>query len=109
MAFKCIIAMVKPHLTDDMVTAAKEAGATGATILPGKGTGIREAKSFFGLTLEISTDIVLFLLQEKLVDSVLKAIKRAGRFKEPGTGIAFVLPVNQIVGLESQIGKKGDV
>jgi nitrogen regulatory protein P-II 1 len=103
MRFKVIISTVKTDVADRIVDAAKAVGATGATIVPGRGTGIHEAKTFFGLTLEAQTDIVLFLLEEHLVKTVMKAIAEAGRFQEPGTGIAFVLPVEQVVGLESQI------
>jgi hypothetical protein len=34
---------------------------------------------------------------------VLDAIATAGKFDKPGTGIAFVLPVESVVGLESQL------
>ncbi|PIE64463.1 MAG: transcriptional regulator [Desulfobacterales bacterium] len=103
MQFKTILATVKPDITDHLVDAAKKAGATGATIIAARGTGIREAKTFFGLSLEAQTDIILFLLEEHLVETVLKTIGEAGRFDQPGTGIAFVLPVEQVIGLESQI------
>ncbi len=103
MRFKLIIATVKPNVTDSIVDAAKEAGATGATIIPAHGTGIHEAKTFFGLTLEAQTDSVMFLLEERLVETVMKAIYETGHFEKPGTGIAFVLPVDQVAGLESQI------
>ena len=103
MKFKIVFAPVKTHKTDPVVDAAKASGATGATIIPARGTGIREAKSFFGLTLEDQTDIVMFLLEEHIVDQVLEAIRTAGEFDKPGTGIAFVLPVEQVVGLESQM------
>ena len=102
MAYKSIVAMVKPNLTDMVVDSAKKVGATGATIIPASGTGAHEAKTFFGLSLEIRTDVVLFVVDSPLVDPVLSAIKEAGRFDEPGTGIAFVIAVEQIVGLESQ-------
>jgi len=46
MRFKVIIATVKTDVTDNIVDAAKAAGATGATITPSRGTGIREAKTF---------------------------------------------------------------
>jgi nitrogen regulatory protein PII len=105
MKFSVVFAPVKTHMTDPIVDAAKEAGATGATIIPARGTGMREAKTFFGLTLEDQTDIVMFLLEEHLVAPVLEAIRTAGKFHEPGTGIAFVLPVEQVIGLESQIEK----
>ena len=103
MNYKLIIAMVKTNKTDQIVEAAKAAGGTGATIIPARGTGIHEAKTFFGLTLEAQTDVVLFLLDKRLVDPVLEAIYNAGQFKKAGTGIAFVLDVGRTVGLESQI------
>jgi nitrogen regulatory protein PII len=103
MRYKLIVAMVKTNKADQIVEAAKAAGGTGATIIPARGTGIHEAKTFFGLTLEAQTDVVLFLVEEKLVEPVLGAIYEAGRFKEAGTGIAIVLDVDRSVGLESQI------
>ena len=103
MNFKVVIAAVKTDVTDRIVYAAKEAGATGDTITPSRGTGIHEAKTFFGLTLEAQTDLVMFLLEEHLVEAVMKAIYEAGCFEKPGTGIAFVLPVDQVAGLESQM------
>jgi nitrogen regulatory protein PII len=105
MRFKIVFATVKTHKTDPVVDAAKASGATGATIIPARGTGMNEAKTVFGLTLEDQTDIIIFLLEEHLVETVLSAIRKAGEFSKPGTGIAFVLPVEQVVGLESQIEK----
>jgi nitrogen regulatory protein P-II 1 len=105
MAYKSIVAMVKPDLTAMVVNSAKEAGATGATIIPASGTGAHEAKTFFGLSLDIRTDVVIFIVDGEIVESVLSAIKEAGRFNEPGTGIAFVLAVEQTVGFESQLSK----
>ena len=105
MAYNCIIAMVKPNLTGMVVDSAKEVGATGATIIPASGTGAHEAKTFFGLSLDIRTDVVIFLVDDEIVELVLSAIKEAGRFKEPGTGIAFVLAAEQTAGFESQLSK----
>ncbi len=103
MQFKIILASVKTDITDKIVDAAKKSGATGATIIHARGTGIREAKTFFGLSLEAHTDIIMFLLEESLVGKVLETIGTVGQFNKPGTGIAFVLPVDQVIGLESQI------
>lgn len=103
MRFKLILSSVKPDITDHIVDTAKEAGATGATIIPARGTGISEAKTFFGLSLEAQTDIIMLLIEEHLVTKILKTIKEAGEFHKPGTGIAFVVPVEHVVGLESQM------
>ncbi len=108
MQFKLIMAFVKPSITDVVVDAMKEAGATGATIIPARGTGIHEAKSFFGLSIEDQTDIIVFLVEEHVVEDLMKVMQLAGKFDKPGTGIAFVLPVEHIAGLESQMKKFKD-
>ncbi len=107
MAYKLMISTVKPGVTDDIVTAAKAAGARGATIIPGRGAGTHEAKSFFWLTLEEQTDVVLFLLEEQLVRPVMEAISKAGEFDKPGTGIAFTLGVDEVTGLGAAPGNGG--
>ena len=104
MHFKLIISMVKTQDTDKIVDAVKDAGAKGATIIPARGTGIHEAKTFFGLSLEAQTDVVLVLLKEQLVEQVLEAIDGTARFGEPGKGIAFVVDVEKAIGMSSQIG-----
>lgn len=105
MRFKLIMAFVKPQISDDVVDAMKKEGATGATIIPAKGTGIHEAKSFFGLSLEAQTEIITFLVEEHIVEKYLEVISKAGKFDQPGTGIAMVLPVEHVIGLESQMKK----
>lgn len=103
MPSKLIIASVKPDYSDKVVDAAKSSGATGATILPGRGTGLHEASTFFGLTLDARTDVIFFLLDAEQVQPVLNAISEVGKFTKPGTGIAFVLPIEQAIGMESQM------
>lgn len=105
MKFKLIMALVKPQITDKLIEATKEAGATGASIIQARGTGIHEAKGFFGLSIEDQTDIVIFLVEEHTVEKLLGVIEEAGDFKKPGTGIAFVLPIEHAIGLESQMKK----
>ena len=110
MRFKLILSAVKTEITDSVVDAAKEAGATGATIIPSRGTGIHEAKTFLDLTLEAQTDIIMLLVEEHLVTKILDAVKEAGEFHKPGTGIACVIPIEHVVGLDSQMEKfKEDV
>ena len=103
MRFKLILSSVKADITDHIVDTAKGAGATGATIIPARGTGIKEAKTFFGLSLEAQTDIIMLLVEEHLVSKIMDSIKEAGEFHKPGTGIAFVVPVEHVTGLESQV------
>jgi len=106
MEYKVIVAALKSTVTDQVVEAAKTCGISGATIVPGRGTGMHEAKTFLGLTLETQTDVVFFLAEEELVQPVLAAIHRAGRLDEHGTGVVFVLPVEQVAGIKDEIVRR---
>jgi nitrogen regulatory protein P-II 1 len=105
MKFKIIMAMVRPNITEKVVDAARNEGATGDVIISARGSGSNESKSFFGLTLQDQTEILMFLVEEHAVDAILDAIKTSGELHEPGKGIAFVLNVEKVAGLESQMEK----
>ena len=85
------------------VDAGKSRGATGATIIPARGTGIREAKTFFGLTLEVADRHYHVSARRTPGGTGARGDQKAGEFHKPGTGIAFVMPVEQVIGLESQL------
>ena len=111
MHFKLIIALVDDSKTSVIMDAAREAGATGATVLNQvRGEGIEEAKTFFGLNLEAARDMLMFLVEEHLARHILEFIAEMGGFeKNPGAGIAFQLDVEDVVGVSKQIRKLTDV
>ena len=106
MSYQVIFAALKPDVTDAVVDAAKECGISGATIVSGRGTGLQEAKTFLGLTLETQTDVVLLLTETELVEPVIAAIEKAGRLDEHGTGVVFTLPVDRVAGIKQEIVRR---
>jgi nitrogen regulatory protein PII len=107
MHFKMIIVFVEDAKTDTVMDAAREAGATGATVINNaRGEGLKVSKTFFGLTLETQRDVVMLLVEEHLSRHILEEINRAGQLDaEPGTGIAFQLDVEDAVGIVHQVEK----
>lgn len=105
MHFKLIIALVEDDKTDAVLDAARETGATGATVINhARGEGLKRSKSFFGLTLETQRDVLLFLVEEHLSRTILEKIATVGEFDEkPGTGIAFQVDVEDAVGVAQQV------
>jgi len=103
MRFKIILALVNDDYQDDVINAAKDAGATGVTILNARGEGIHKNKSFFGLTMETQKDMLLFLVEDFKSDEIMEAIYKAGHLKEHGNGIAFCWTIDRAIGLESQL------
>lgn len=105
MHFKLIISFVEDDKTDAVLDAAREAGATGATVINNaRGEGLKTAKTFFGLTLETQRDVLLFLVEEHLSREILEKIGEVGEFEaKPGSGIAFQLDVEDAVGVTQQV------
>lgn len=107
MRFKMIMVFVEDHKTDEVMDAAREAGATGATVINNaRGEGLKKSKTFFGLSLETQRDVVVFLVEEHLSRHILEEIERVGEFEtRPGTGIAFQIDVEDAVGVGQQAKK----
>ena len=107
MKLKLIVAMVDEEKTQEVIDAAREGGATGATVLTsGRGEGLKPEKTFLGLELSASRNVVLFLVAEQRSRDILEAIAAAGRFDdEPGSGIAFQVAIEDAVGLTTQLPK----
>lgn len=111
MHFKLIIAFVEDDASSAVMDAAREAGATGATVINNaRGEGLEQKKTFFGLSLETQRDVVLFLVEEHLSRHILEKIAAIGEFEaRPGSGIAIQIDVEDAVGVMHQIEKLVDV
>jgi nitrogen regulatory protein PII len=105
MHFKLIIVMVEDDKSDAVLDAAREAGATGATVLnQARGEGIRPQKTFLGLNLEARRDVLLLLVEEHRSRRILERIAEVGGFdSSPGTGIAFQIDVEDAIGVRHQM------
>ena len=111
MHFKLLIALVEDDKSQRVLDAAREAGATGATVInQARGEGVQQAKTFFGLSLETQRDVLLLLVEEHLARGILETIAGVGEFdSRKGAGIAFQVDVEDAVGVSHQIRKLSDV
>lgn len=97
--FECIVSIVNHGFTDLVMTAATRAGAKGGTVLSARGTGNKDVSEFFGVTVTPEKDVVLILVPKAIRDKVLMAINEGAGMSTKGMGIAFSLPVSDVVGL----------
>lgn len=111
MHFKLILAFVEDDKTEEIMQAAREAGATGCTVINNaRGEGLEESKTFFGLTLATQRDVVLLLVEQHLSRHILEHIGEVGEFDEkPGTGIAVLIDVEDAVGVLHQAQELGEI
>ena len=105
MRFKLLVAFVDDHVTEAVTQAARDAGATGCTVVTNaRGEGLEKKTTFLGLSLETMRDMVLLLVEEHRARQILEAVGTVGEFDStPGTGIAFQIDVEDAVGVAHQV------
>ena len=111
MHFKLIVVFIEDNKTEVIMEAARDAGATGCTVINNaRGEGLVGNKTFFGLTLASQRDVILLLVEEHLSRNILEHIGKVGKFDEkPGTGIAVTIDVEDAVGVIHQSKELGEV
>lgn len=84
----------KGYALDAMATARK-AGATGGTIIQGRGTANEAEQTFFGVTITPEKELLLILAPNSTSSAIEEAIRSLPCLQE-GTGIEFSIPVQNI-------------
>lgn len=93
-----VVTIVRKGWGSPVLEASVKAGATGGTVLLGRGVGRSEDYSFLGLRVDPEKEILLTVAPSDRVDAILEAVTRAGELHRVGAGIAFVVPVGKVVG-----------
>ena len=105
MKFVTLTVITASEYEDKIKNIAKDAGADGATIVQARGGGSGHKESFFALTFEGNQTIMLYILEEKLSKTVLKAINYEVQNNATNC-VAFTSPIGHIVGLDRSLMKK---
>lgn len=94
-----IVSIVQKGWGSTVLEASVKAGARGGTVLFGRGAGINEQEKIFGMAIEPEKEIILTVVYQDQVEPVLDEIVRTAQLNQKGRGIAFVVPVERIVGI----------
>ncbi|MDZ7761819.1 MAG: P-II family nitrogen regulator [Desulfovermiculus sp.] len=97
--FDLIVTVVNKNSSESIIKASKNAGAEGGTIVFGRGTGIRENKTLFGIPIEPEKEIILTIVSQDITTQVQEAIIQAAGLDHPGAGILFVLELKKVAGI----------
>lgn len=98
-----IVSIVRKGWGSSVLQASVKAGARGGTVLHGRGVGVHEKDTIFGMSIEPEKEIVLTMVRADQVDAILDEIVRAAELDAAGRGMAFVLPVHKIVGVADSL------
>lgn len=99
--YQSIFVIVDKGVAEDVVDAATEVGAKGATIINARGSGIHETSKLFSVDIEPEKELVMILVESSLTEKICENIKVKTEINQPGKGILFVQDVFSTYGLYS--------
>lgn len=97
--FELIITIVNRGYSDFVVEAARNAGASGGTIINGRGTGVHEKESILGVSIQPEKEMVLTIVKKEEKSKIIQAIVAGANLNKEGRGICFSLPVEDVAGI----------
>ncbi|MCZ0716768.1 P-II family nitrogen regulator [Aerococcus kribbianus] len=94
-----IVTIVDREFGDDVVQASREAGAHGATILHGRGTGTGEFSKLFNAHIEPEKEVVVMVVDGDKCKQISDKIVEELDIRAQGKGLLFSVNVSQATGL----------
>ena len=93
--YQLLVCIVNAGFSQNVMEAARAAGARGGTIIRGRGSANPEAEEFFNISIQPDKEVVLILVTREIKDAVMTAVFKNSGLSTDGQGIAFSLPVER--------------
>lgn len=101
-----ILCIVNTGFSETAMDAARKRGASGGTVIHGRGTASKDAEKVFNITIQPDKEIVMIVVPTKIKDDVLKGLYDEVGVDTQAQGIAFSLPVDDTVGISKENKEK---
>ena len=101
-----IFCIVNEGFSDSVMSAAREFGARGGTVFCARGTANPDSEKLFGVYIQPEKEIVMILVESKIKNDILHALYNKVGLNTAGGGIAFALPVSEVIGIGDKIAPK---
>ncbi|MBR4234807.1 MAG: P-II family nitrogen regulator [Clostridia bacterium] len=85
--------------SDEVMDAARSAGATGGTVISAKGSGIMQIEKFRELSLANEREVLLIVAKAALKADIMRAIAEKTGLETDAGAICFSVPVSHVAGL----------
>ena len=95
--YELICIILNYGLGSKIMQTARKHGISGGTVFLGKGTVKSRLLDFLALS-DVRKEIVLMVSGKSVVNDVMKLLNDKFEFEKPGHGVAFTVPVNDIIG-----------
>jgi len=90
-----ITCIVQKGQADPIVKAARESGASGATVFYARGSGVRERLGLLGVAVEVEKEIINVVVANDQVDRIFESMYLVGKLDTPGRGFIYSTPLEK--------------
>ena len=94
-----IFCIVNAGYSEEVMDAARGLGCMGGTVIRARGTANPESEKLFNIPIHPEKEIVMMVVKSSIKNEILHALYKAVGLDTPGQGIAFSMPVEEVVGL----------
>ena len=97
-SYELIVAVANEGRMDMVMNAARAAGATGGTVLHGKGEGNKNEEKFYNVSIASEKEVILIVARKEQISDIMRSIlEKAGPNTEAET-VVFSLPTSEVAG-----------
>ena len=93
---KLITCVLQDGLAEDVLEAAKNVGAQGATVSYARGTGVRDRMGLMGVFIDEQKEVIRVIVSEEQASRVFEAMHLAAGLDTPGKGIIYLSDLNSV-------------
>lgn len=101
MDHRLIITIANFGNSEEIIKAAREEGAIGATTIKGHGTADKEIPKLLGIHIDPEKELILMVVETTIADRIVDAINKTGEVNKEINPVTFTLTVNQVSGILS--------
>jgi hypothetical protein len=94
-----IASIVNQGYSEEVMNAARAAGASGGSILHSRRVGNEKATEFWGLSVQEEKEIILIIANAENKLAIMQAISDACGIRSDAKGIVVSLPIDAVIGL----------
>ena len=98
--YQLVIAIVNQGFSEEVMAAARPAGATGGTVISGRRAGGEETLQLWGFGVQQEREAVLILCRTEEKAAIMEAVRAACGLESEAKGVLLSVPVDGVAGLE---------
>lgn len=100
--YSLITAVVNRGYSENVMEAAREAGASGGTVVPSRRIGNEQAVGFWGMSIQNEKDMIFIITDNENKLKIMQAIGEKCGMHSEAKGIVVSLPIDAVIGFESE-------